>query len=113
MENFVIDDKFYRDFEELIYDISEEDDLSDLEENWAIEAYECELEPVFKLCANWICDRINEERFNEDGEPYDKIYEILSKEIDFEKINEQIPKYWYPGRNKFTITKKDLLEWVL
>lgn len=112
MENFVIDDKFYRDLEELIYDISEEEDLSDLEDDWEIEAFECNLEPVVTLNVDWIMGRISTDRLGEEDEPFDQISKILNEEIDFEKINNLIPKYYYPGRSKFTITKKDLLEWI-
>ena len=43
----------------------------------------------------------------------DEIEKALNGNIDFEKINALIPKvYFVDRRNKFKITKKDLLEWV-
>ena len=57
-------------------------------------------------------DRINEERFDEDGHPYDKVVKVFKDNIDFEKINSQMPKLYYGNNKSFLVTKQDLLEFI-
>ena len=76
--------------------------------------YKCkkaQLEPLVVIDAEWILERIDEERFSENNneKEYDKIKEALSI-IDFSKVNEKIPKLWYESYEKFEITKADLYE---
>lgn len=110
MENFFWNAEFYRDIEELIDKISDEEDLSDLEDDWSIECREGELQKVITLSPDWMMERISEERFEEDGDTYEKVYDMLEKNIDFEKIDTLMPELWYETRIKFIITKQDLLE---
>lgn len=113
MENFFWEDEFYRDLEELICDISEEDDLSDLEDDWEIVVNHSKLEPMFNFNLGWIMNRVEEERDNEEGTGYEKLCKILKENINFVKINEDMPKFYYSdNKSKEVITKKDLLEWV-
>jgi hypothetical protein len=74
-----------------------------------VTCYPAELEPIVKLSPDWILDRIDEERFTEDGNDHDKVYELLSK-IDFSAFNESCPKLYYPTGRKFEITKADFYE---
>ena len=116
MENFFYDWKYYSDLDELIdsiLDYSEE--VSDLPEDWEIECMGSKLEPICQLSANWITERIDDDRLSENNvdSEIDEIEKALNVNIDFEKINALIPKlYFVDRRNKFKITKKDLLEWV-
>lgn len=112
MENFFYSDGFYSDIEGIFTELDfDEDHLEDIEDDWKVECQESDLEPVVKLTPEWICEHINEERFREDGDEWDKIYAILKDNIDFDKINLLIPELYYPSRRKFTITKQDIVDY--
>lgn len=114
MENFFQNDKFYPDLGDLIIDLElEDDEVEKLEDNWELEAWQGYLEPLVVLSPDWIIDRVDEERFSEDGSEPEKMANILDQ-IDWDKINAQIPKLWYEGpkSSKFKITKNDLLNWI-
>lgn len=110
MENFFYDNEYYSDIEEFM--IALEIDEQNIES--VPDFYRCrkgKLEPIVKLDADWIAERIDEERFSDVGHEseYDKIIEAL-KDVDFSKANEKIPKMWYESYEKFEITKADLYE---
>ena len=110
MENFFYGEEFYREIGDLIDDISETEDLSDISEDWKITCEYATLEPIFKLDADWIMNRINDERFSEEGRESDDVYEILNQ-LDYSQVNERMPKLYYPNGKKFDITKQDLLDY--
>lgn len=113
MENFFYNDEFYSDLDWLM-DVLEIDETSvhDLEDDWEIECYESTLEPLFRLDYEWIIDHIDEERWTEDAEESIKVKKILEKHINFDAINDEMPKLYYGNeRKKFTITKADLIEY--
>jgi hypothetical protein len=106
MENFFYEDKFYSDVEELMIDLEiDEESIESMPDFY--KCYKSSFEPIFELDADWVLERIDEERQSEDGEELDKIQQLL-KQIDFSKFNEQCPKLYYPTREKFEITKADL-----
>ena len=109
-ESFFIDDEFYDD----IYHYAESMDgeIEDLEDDWAIQVTACELQPLVTLTPDWIVERICEERFSEDNsdQEYEKIIKALKQCIDFDKLNSLMPKLNYATREKYFITKTDLLE---
>jgi len=110
MENFFYEDNFYSEIGDLLMDLDiDEDDIPELPEDWEITVHESSLEPLVTLSVDWIMDRINEERFSEEGNEYDKIHKIISDSIDFIAINEKIPQMYYPTKKTFKITKADLL----
>lgn len=107
MENFFHGDKFYDSIEDLMIDLEiDEDNVHEFE---GLVCFKGERDKVVTLSADWIIERIDEERFSEDGDEADKIYNIL-KEIDFTSINAKIPELYYETRMKFTITIEDLKE---
>ena len=90
MENFFYDWKYYSDLDELIdsiLDYSEE--VSDLPDDWEIECMGSKLEPICQLSANWITERIDDDRLSENNvdSEIDEIEKALNVNIDFEKIN--------------------------
>lgn len=114
MENFFYNDEFYPDLGELMIALDiEDEDVEKMEDTWAIEAWGSSLERLVVLSPDWIVDRIDSERFTEEGDEADKIAKIL-EQVDWKKINEQIPELYYEGpkSSKFIITKNDLLEFV-
>lgn len=112
MENFFFNDEFMSDIDSLLHQIGiDEDDVSSLPDDWSKECFESEERPIVKLSADYILRMIDEGNFSENG--YDdesaKIAAILNENIDWKKINELIPTLFYPTRNKFYITKADLM----
>ena len=113
MENFFYNDNFYSDLDSFIHEnFDDEGEISELEDN---KEYLCKgstLEPIIPLSAKWIVNRIDDERFSENNndQECEKIISILDSNIDYEKINSLIPKLYYENtKDKFTITKQDLL----
>ncbi len=109
-KNFFYEDKFYSDIEEFMIDL--EIDEESIES--AHDFYRCkkaQLEPLVVFDAEWILERIDEERFSENNNEreYEKVKEALSL-IDFSKVNEKIPKLYYESYEKFEITKADLYQ---
>ena len=116
MENFFYNDNFYSDIESFIEDIFE--DVSEIQELEDDKEYMCKgstLEPILKLSAEWIAERIDDERFSENNNEneVEKIMKVLSGNIDFDKINALFPELYYENyKDKFTITKQDLLDQI-
>lgn len=116
-ENFFYDFEFYSDLEELIYRLFDDADqeIKELSEDWEIECMQGKLSPIFQLSTDWILNRIDDDRFSENGidKESDIITKVLDKHIDYNMINNSIPKLFFPDRTqKFKITKRDLLEWI-
>jgi hypothetical protein len=115
MDNFFFNDQFYSDLTDLCeYEGWEKEDIELYDEDFKLEVYGSILEPIFQLDAEWITERIDEERFSEDGvdNEISKLTKLLESNIDFEKINSQIQKMYYSNRKKHYFTKADLLEAV-
>lgn len=111
MEKFFYDYEFYGDIEDIMFLFDFEDDCSNVPDDWQIKCMEAKLEPVFQLTADWIYERIDEERFTEDGEEADAVFKLLEG-IDFRAVNEKMPRLYYPNPTKtFFLTKQDLLEY--
>ena len=114
IENFFEDGNFYTDLEDFMYRIfdGEEDQIKELDDDTVFNCKGSKLEPILLLSAEWITERIDDDRFSENNsdDEYEKTTKILNANIDYEKINALIPKLYYENyRDKFTITKQDLL----
>lgn len=115
MENFFYNDKFYIDLTTLCEDYGWDiEDMESLPIDFKIEVEGSQLKPIVKIDAEWITERIDEERFSENGcdEEFSKIMEILNENCDFEKINSLLPKLYYSDRSKHYFTKQDLIDAV-
>lgn len=110
---YYYNENFYHDLEQLIDDLDFEK-VEELADDFSITYIECDEEKLCTLSADLLAELIrdsHDERFSEDdsdGE-FDKIVKILSENIDFEKINSEIPKLWYPSKRKFQLTKADIV----
>lgn len=115
-ENFFKYDKFYSDFDDLLseLEIDELEDAKNLPDDYSIECHESRKEPIVRLDAAWILERIDEERFPEEDNDRtsSKIAKILKEHIDFDKINSLMPELYYEDRKKFVITKQDIINYV-
>jgi hypothetical protein len=108
MVNFFYNDTFYESIEDFMEDQEiDEENIEDQPD--FIKVHEAKLEPVFELSSDWIGERIDEDRFSENGDEVDKIKKVLDQ-IDFKKINSEIPKLWYSIGRKLEISKVDLCE---
>lgn len=115
MENFFIDDKFYRDLEFLMDDLNIENPSEELEDGWKLDAIQGTLEPLCELDEHLIFDAIvrkYEHRFAQDSETTDdQVLDALRKGIDFVKVNTLMPELYYDNGGSFVITKSDLIEY--
>ncbi len=122
MENFFIEDTFYSDLGDYIDDLFLDEDkhFYDLDDDWSIEAERSKLERIFTLKEDFVLNAILnetdtwEERFPEDCDiVFEKIKKSIKESIDIEKMNEGLPKLYYPNGETFVITKEDLIRYSL
>jgi hypothetical protein len=119
MENFIYDDRFCSDISDLMDAIGiEEEDLSELEDDWSVTVQETTLEKIFVIEKEFAVDAIVsqteiwEERFPEEADSvFKQIKKAVNDAVDIDKLNEGLPSLYYPNGKKFTITKMDLIEW--
>lgn len=119
MENFFIEDKFYNDIESLLIDFEiDEDNIAELPDDWSQEVILGTLEPVFdlnqesfeRMLYGWFGDDRMPEDWDEKLE--NKITEAIRQSVDFEKLSNLLPKFYYGYGEKAIITKQDLLEYI-
>ena len=116
METFFYGEDYCSDLDSLLGLLDlEEDEIRQLPDDWSIECDEAELQPILKLTASdlarIVCDSY-EERISEDGNDFDDLATVFKKCIDFEKLNAEIPRYYYRTGKVFYITKADLMEYI-
>jgi len=121
MENFFIDDSFYNDLSDMMDEMEiEEENISELPDDWSQKIQLSKLEKIFTLNKNFVTDAIIqktdtwEERFPEDTNDsfMNKIEKAIESGIDIDKINSLLPELYYPTMEFVTITKKDLIDWT-
>ena len=74
---------------------------------------DCDLEPIGVLSVDLLTELLMdkwEDRQSEDGLEYDKIEKVIKENIDFDKINELLPKLYYPNGKEITFTYEQLME---
>jgi hypothetical protein len=118
MENFFYEDKFYSDLGDFIDDLFY-DDLTNIKDEWTWVCQECDLEPIFQITKDDLCDMIHyigsnhEERYPEDSDDVNRDLEVAIKQtFNIDDLNAAIPKLYYPNGKKFTITKLDILDYA-
>lgn len=115
MEYFIYNYHFYSELSECCdYNDWDRGEIESFPDDFKLEVELSELAPIVQIDAEWITERISEDRFSEDrcDDEVSKIMKILNENIDFEKINALIPKLYYGNRKKHYFTKADLLEAV-
>ena len=86
--------------EALRYSFPTHEDLDNYPDN-AVMVHECELTPAFKLNLEKLMDlcEVLLEEVSPDG--YDDLYEGVKENfkatVDFDKVNKNVPKLWYPS----------------
>ena len=106
-------DRFYNEISEIIEDW----DFEQVGESFTLKVENCDLEPIITLTADLIADSIEnhlEERHSEDCAEieYNRIIAVLKQNIDFDKINSELPKLWYPNNTFETYSKAQLLSFL-
>lgn len=115
MENFFYKDDFCSDFEDLarILGINEEN-VNEIYNDWQVKVGLSDLEPVFKVGADDLCQLLAdayEDRLSEDFDEEAKVLKALKGCIDFDKLKEALPKLFYPNGRYDVIKKSDLIDW--
>lgn len=114
MENFIVEDKFYRDLEELFHDL-DYDEENPPSNDWTLKVELSDLEPIFNINAENLCQMLadcNEDRLTDYEGEEQKVLNALKESIDFEKLKSLLPKYYYPNGKFVTLTKQDFLETI-
>jgi 5'-deoxynucleotidase YfbR-like HD superfamily hydrolase len=109
MKNFFVEENFYSDYLERF----KEDEIKSLPDDWTERIELSDLEPIFQVDADNLCQLLadaNEDRLTENDGEEEEIKKALKESIDFEKLKELLPKYYYPNGTFKTITKQDLLD---
>ncbi len=55
-------------------------------------------------------DCVSPDRYSEDELEHETIYDAVCKNIDFQALNNVIPKLHYPNKKKVKITKQELID---
>lgn len=108
---YAIDDRFFDEVQD-VAEYLEYEFLIEQADDFTIEAYECDLERIGYLDGSVIAERaFDEDRFTEEmADDQEKIAKILDDNIDFQKINDLLPKIWYPSNRKVVFTKQELID---
>ncbi|MEA4975420.1 MAG: hypothetical protein VB046_06760 [Paludibacter sp.] len=107
---YYYNDDFYSEIEEIIEDL----DLDKMKEDETIRVENSTLEPIVTLSAeliaesldDYLCDRYSELYAEEECK---EIIKALNDNIDFNKLNSQLPKLYYPNNTFKVLTKSDLI----
>ena len=106
-----LDEHFFSDVQEIAEHL-EWEFLIEQPEDYTITLNECDLETIGFLNGEVIAERaFDEDRFSE--EPYDQqkeIIKILDDRINWDEINDLLPKLWYPNSTKIVFTKQELID---
>lgn len=119
MENFFIDDEFYGDLGDFCDRFADDDEVFALPEDYSEEVIVGSREKIFDLTMDHVCEFILErtdrweDRFPEEADStFEKIKKAIKLSVDIDKLNENLPYLYYPSKEKATITKKDLIEYI-
>jgi len=104
------EDKFYQNTDDLAQRIGHAE-LWNFPEDFIFHYQFCELQPITKFDGWNISETIDDERFPLDGDEHmrNSVAIVLNANIDWEKINELLPKLWYPTVHSGEVTRDELL----
>lgn len=112
MENFFYKDDFYSELSDFVDALDLEEEINDMPDDKVWECNEGSLQRILSLSAEWISERIDDDRWPEEDETTSAKVSKALFVIDFEKVNAMMPKLYYPSRKKFIITKQDILDLI-
>jgi hypothetical protein len=111
MENFIYNEEFFKDIDSFI-DSLPINELTDLPDGWVAVIDMCNLEPIFNIDAESLCQILadaNEDRLSEDWDEEADVLKALKECIDFEKLKNALPKLYYPSGICKKVTKSYLI----
>ena len=105
---------FNGNFYDQIEDVIEDIDLESFDEAEVLKIENCTLEPIIHLDAEILVDRLEDilcDRHSENNatEEQKEIIEVLKRNINFEKLNSELPKLWFPNNTFETYSKPQIL----
>jgi hypothetical protein len=108
---YYYNENFYDEIREIIEDY----DFDSFPDDEILKVENCTLEPIITLTAELIADCLEnhlEERHSElDAEnELKQIIATLKRNIDFDKLNNDMPELWYPNGTFERFTKAELIE---
>jgi len=110
---YAIDDRFFTEVQDIAENL-EYEFLVAQNDDFTVEAYECDLQFIIQLDGNWIAETaIDDDRLSESGDEREDVAKVLNDNIDFEKINALMPKLWYPSNRKVLFTKAELIAEII
>lgn len=116
MKNFFVEENFYTDLDDLCHYLSIDiESINHLSEDWQLKVELSNLEPIFDVTPESLCQLLadaNEERLSEDYDEEEKVLKALKECIDFDKLKEKLPNLYYPNNTFQTITKADIVNFL-
>ena len=118
-EMYAIDDMFYFEIDEMIEEAIDDrgfETESDVPIDFTIEYSDCELRPIYKLDSELLFELLSgyfEENSSEDGDEWDRVLPLIEKHFDFNAFNEASPKLWFPDVPTHTITRNEIIEYMI
>lgn len=110
---YAIDDRFFSEVQDIAEHL-EYEFLVEQNDDFTVEAYECDLEKIGTLDGDTIAERVfDEDRFSEDGDEREDIAKILNSKINWEEINALLPQLWYSSNRKVIFTKAELIAEII
>lgn len=115
MQHFFYNDTFCSNLGDLAEILNiDEDNVNELKDNWHVEVELSELEPIFKVDAEYLCQLLadaNEDRLSDVFGEEEVVLKALKESIDFDKLRDSLPKFYYPNNQFELVIKEDLIEW--
>lgn len=109
---YAIDDRFFDEVQDIAEHL-EYEFLIEQDDNFTVEVELCDLETIGFLDSSVIAERcFDDDRFPEDpDQTHFKIIKALEG-VNWNEINEKLPKIWYPNGKTIKITKKELVDTI-
>lgn len=109
-EGLVIDNEYYDDITHYAESMGE-DFINSLPDGTVAIAHVCETRLLQVFTPEWITERIDDDRFSENNmeQEYEKVCEALRQSVDWDKLHSLMPEINYETKEKYSISKSDLL----
>ena len=116
-EMYYYNDNFYNQIVDIIDDLDFKESPEELPDDFQLEYQECQLEVVHDFNLDRLVEILhdhNEDRYTDDDDwneqVDDKLRQTLEHYIDFETIQLDLPKLWYPQKQKLYLNKQDIIK---
>lgn len=117
-ENFFYKGEFYSDIDEFLeYCGIDVESISETHDDYSFEFIKGKEEKIFALTQEFVVNAIFEQtdkfedRFPEDSDRvFKQIEDAIKESVDIIKLNDLLPSLYYPTKEKFTVTKQDLIK---